>query len=504
MIDHIQLTEGERRVLSELIQTGSEISAQELAERIGEQSERVISILNALAEKGIVNLKVIEQETFSLTDEGKQYAKDGLPEVLVFDAIKDLGGEASLDEVIERAGISPKAKGIAISWCRKNGWVEISKREGKTILKNKTSKPKSQIVEVLELLASGEKSIPDNLRQGLKQGLDRTLVTSHISKSFVASMNPEKIEEVTQALSQETKGIIDLTPEILATRAWENKTFRPFNVEIQPAYANLGRKHPYAEFLDWLKEILVGLGFTEWFGPYVETEFWNNDVLFVPQDHVAREVQDQFRVAQPYDHGDIPDEKHYRAVKAVHENGGDTGSIGWQAPFSREITTRLVLRSHTTPVSVRYLAEHDSPPHKMFIIDRNFRAEKLNPHHAQEFNQCEGIIWDKNLTLRDLMGYISEICKRVGIKKLKFKPGQFPFTEPSVEGFAKHETLGWIEVAPGGIFRPEVTYPLGIKDTVLAWGLGAGRMYMASMGIADIRELYSRDLTWLRRKYFVK
>ncbi len=504
MTEQIQLTEGERRVLSELLKVDGEIAAESLAQQLGERTDRVISILNSLAEREIVRLSVQERETFLLTDEGAQYANEGLPEVRLMRAIVDLGGKASLSDAVEKAGISPKAKGIAINWCRRNGWVQISKEEGQTILSATTEDPQSEVANVLSHLASGAKDIPDSLQDGLKQALERTLVKTQVAKSFLAKVRTEKMDLITEALSQGTEGIIDLTPEMLMTGAWKGKTFRPYNVEIQPAYINYGRKHPYAEFIDWLKEILVGLGFTEWFGPYVETEFWNNDVLFVPQDHVAREVQDQYRVTKPFDHGDILDEKHYRAVKAVHEDGGNTGSIGWQAPFSREITTRLVLRSHTTPVSMRYLSTHDSPPHKMFIIDRNFRAEKLSASHAQEFNQCEGIIWDKGLTLRDLMGYISEICKRVGIKKMKFKPGQFPFTEPSVEGFAKHETLGWIEVAPGGIFRPEVTYPLGIKDTVLAWGLGAGRMYMASMGIADIRELYSRDLTWLRRKYFVK
>ena len=110
---------------------------------------------------------------------------------------------------------------------------------------------------------------------------------------------------------------------------------------------------------------------------------------------------------------------------------------------------------------------------------------------------------DKDLTLRDLLGYLSSICKGVGIKKMKFKPGQFPFTEPSVETFAKHDKLGWIELGGSGIFRPEVTHPLGIKDTVLAWGIGSGRLYMAAMGINDLRDLFTRDLTWLRRSAFV-
>ncbi|MFX0108495.1 MAG: phenylalanine--tRNA ligase subunit alpha, partial [Candidatus Hodarchaeota archaeon] len=236
----------------------------------------------------------------------------------------------------------------------------------------------------------------------------------------------------------------------------------------------------------------------------VETEFWAHDTLFVPQDHVAREVQDQFRVVLPYDHADIIDEKYYRAVRATHENGGNTGSKGWDWPFSREIATRLCLRPHTTPVSMRYLWEHRESPQKMFIIDRNFRSETLSATHAQEFDQCEGIIMDKGLTLRDLMGYLKSICNAVGIKKLKFKPGQFPFTEPSVETFGKHEKLGWIELGGSGIFRPEVTYPLGINDPVLAWGIGSGRLYMAAMGINDIRDLFPRSLSWLRKSTFVR
>jgi phenylalanyl-tRNA synthetase alpha chain len=152
---------------------------------------------------------------------------------------------------------------------------------------------------------------------------------------------------------------------------------------------------------------------------------------------------------------------------------------------------------------MRYLYEHREGPQKMFIIDRNFRSETLSATHAQEFNQCEGIIMDKGLSLRDLLGYLTSICKAVGIEKLKFKPGQFPFTEPSVETFGKHERLGWIELGGSGIFRPEVTRPLGIKEPVLAWGIGSGRLYMAAMGINDIRDLFSRDLNWLRRSHFV-
>ena len=357
---------------------------------------------------------------------------------------------------------------------------------------------------MLSQLSSGKESVSSAHSDSLKQSLQRKLVSEIITKKLEAEIVRSRIGEIDQLISVGVKGIGDLTPEILASRSWKEESFRPYNVDIVPAYANYGKKHPYAEFNDWLREIMIGLGFTEWFGPYVETEFWGHDTLFVPQDHVSREVQDQFRVVSPYDHGHIEDKKYYKAVKAVHENGGDTGSKGWDWPYSEEVATRLCLRPHTTPVSMRYLYEHREGPQKMFIIDRNFRSETLSATHAQEFDQCEGIIMDKGLTLRDLLGYLTSICKAVGIEKLKFKPGQFPFTEPSVETFGKHEKHGWIELGGSGIFRPEVMRPLGIKEPVLAWGIGAGRLYMAAMGINDIRDLFSRDLNWLRRSYFVR
>lgn len=497
-----QLTEGERTVLGELLNLGQRVPTSHLANNLGQGEERVISILNSLATRNLVRIHTKEIVTYSLTDEGKKYAEAGLPEVLLFTGVKDLDGKATFDDAVSHSGLDSKTKGIAMNWARKQGWLQVSKEDGATVLKTLVDDPESELADVLGQLASGKESISQKV--SLKQALERKLITEKVSKTYETEIVSSEIAEIEKLLSAGVEGIGNLTPDIIISGAWKGKAFRPYNVESIPPVTNRGKKHPYAEFNDWLKEILVGMGFTEWFGPYVETEFWNNDTLFVPQDHVAREVQDQFRVGEPYSHGSINDRKYYKAVKEIHENGGDTGSIGWQAPFSKEIAKRLCLRAHTTPVSMRYLWEHRDSPQKMFIIDRNFRSENLSARHAQEFNQCEGIIMDKGLTLRDLMGYLSTICNRVGIKKIKFKPGQFPFTEPSVECFAKHDTLGWIEVAPGGIFRPEVTHPLGIKDSVLAWGIGSGRLYMAAMGINDIRDLYSRDLTWLREKHFVR
>lgn len=499
-----QLTDGERTILRGIIKLGNRVPASEVAEFVKQKEERVVSILNSLAGRGIIKLETHEITSFTLTDEGREYAIEGLPESRLVKAVTELGGTTSVDEAVARAGLSPKAKGIALNWAKRNGWLTISKQEGATMLSVVASDTQSPVSKALVVLADHKDAgnqVEDAIRRQL---IERSLVVETIAKSVQAEISQEYADRIEELLTESGGEIGDLTPEILMSGAWKGKTFRSYNVGIAPVYANYGKKHPYAEFNDWLREIMVGLGFTEWFGPYVETEFWGHDTLFVPQDHVAREVQDQFRVASPYDHGHILDAKYYESVKKVHEDGGDTGSKGWDWPYSKEIATRLCLRPHTTPVSMRYLYEHRESPQKMFIIDRNFRSETLSATHAQEFDQCEGIIMDKGLTLRDLLGYLTSICNAVGIEKLKFKPGQFPFTEPSVETFGKHDKLGWIELGGSGIFRPEVTHPLGIRDSVLAWGIGAGRLYMASMDISDIRDLFSQDLNWLRRSCFVR
>ena len=499
-----QLTEGERIVLSGLSKIGRRVATSEIADMTKQKNERVVSILNSLAGKGIVKLETREIVAYTLTEEGREYASEGLPEIRLLKAIMDLGGSATFDDAVVKAGIAPKSKGIAMNWAKRNGWVTISRENGDTVLAAAIRDIDSPVAKALSLLED-ENAEKDQIEDSaLKQLTERKLVSEIVTKRFETEISQEYANRISELLVDSSGDIGNLTPEMLATGAWRGKTFRPYNVGIEPEYVNYGKKHPYAEFNDWLREIMVGLGFTEWFGPYVETEFWGHDALFVPQDHVAREVQDQFRIAAPYDHGHIVDKKYYEAVKGVHENGGGTGSKGWDWSYSKEVATRLCLRPHTTPVSMRYLYQHRESPQKMFIIDRNFRSESLSVTHAQEFDQCEGIIMDKGLTLRNLLGYLTAICKAVGINKLKFKPGQFPFTEPSVETFGKHDKLGWIELGGSGIFRPEVTHPLGIKDSVLAWGIGAGRLYMAAMGINDIRDLFSQDLNWLRRSYFVR
>ncbi|TET12732.1 MAG: hypothetical protein E3J82_03990 [Candidatus Thorarchaeota archaeon] len=286
-----ELTIGERKVLEKLAEYDKLVSASELAGELQERNERVISILNSVAEKGLIKLYTREHMTHRLTDEGRSYVKDGLPEERLFDAVVQLGGLAKMEAAVALAGLEMKAKGISVNWARRNGWLEIEKAKGTTILKAKVENAESSVKNVLVLLSKGDVNIPTKLAGGLESAVERTLVEEKTVKMFEAAVDENRRGEIESLLSQTAEGITDLTPELIASGEWRNCTFRPYNVELEPAFVNYGKKHPYNEFIDWLKEVLVGMGFNEWYGPYVETEFWNNDVLFVPQDHVARDFQ---------------------------------------------------------------------------------------------------------------------------------------------------------------------------------------------------------------------
>src|SRR2546422_156966 len=187
-----------------------------------------------------------------------------------------------------------------------------------------------------------------------------------------------------------------------------------------------------------------------------------------------------------------------RGVAEAHETGGTTGSTGWRYTWDRKEAERAVLRSHTTPITLRWLGEHPDPPRKAFIIGRVFRPDAIDFTHLPEFHQIEGVVMEEGANLAQLIGVIEEFYRRLGFTRAKFRPGYFPYTEPSMEPEVQLPDGRWMELGGSGIFRPEVTEPLGLKAPVLAWGLGLERLIMAVEGISDIRQLYLSDLDWLR------
>ncbi len=312
----------------------------------------------------------------------------------------------------------------------------------------------------------------------------------------ILDITAEGREALKKALETVTIGV--MTSEILAEGSWKDARFRRYQVDIPPSRIHTGRLHPYRQFLDTVRKRFISLGFSEMTGSLAENEFWNNDALFMPQFHPARDIHDVYYLEEGRSVPPPSDELEKR-VAAAHENGGDTGSRGWGYRFSRAQSLKAILRSQGTALSARTLGSSPDIPGKYFAIARCFRFDQVDATHLPDFFQVEGIVLGEHINLRYLLGLLKLLAEEIaGASDYKFLPAYFPFTEPSVEMHIKHPELGWIEIGGAGLFRPEVCLPLGIDVPVIAWGLGLDRMAMLALGLNDIRDLITPDLTRLR------
>jgi phenylalanyl-tRNA synthetase alpha chain len=301
----------------------------------------------------------------------------------------------------------------------------------------------------------------------------------------------------------ETVNIItQLTPELLSTGRWKGSRFQEYDVSLPVPNTLPGKRHFISQVIDYIRRFWVELGFKEMKGEYLELNFWNFDALYQPQDHPARDLADTFYMKTPYK-GRLPDAKMVEQVKQTHENGWTTGSKGWQYKWDAELSKRTVLRTHTTSLSVNQIAKlkKEDLPAKFFSVGRVFRNETIDWNHLAEFYQTDGIVIGEDVTFRDMKGYLKSYLEGLGIKKFRFRPAYFPYTEMSMEAeIWIEERNSWMELFGAGMFRPEVVKPLlGIDVPVLAWGPGFDRLVMQSYKVNTIKELYSNDIGLLRR-----
>ena len=434
---------------------------------------------------------------------------EGLPERRLIRAVAELGGASSLKTAAGKAGIEQQFIQIALGWTIRKKWAIYNSKENKLCLSELFSKqgavPEGSDEVLLKQLnekkQTSDEELTPELRGAAEQLKKRTVITIEPKTSRTLQITDEGRKAGAEAKTAPQE-ITQLTPELIITGKWHTTKLQKYNIQAPVAKTWLGKKHPYLQFLDEVRAKLVQLGFQEMTGTAVETSFFNFDALYVPQDHPAREESDIYYLKEPQ-YGDLS--QHAEAVehvKETHENGWTTGSTGWGYNYSLLAAQRLILRGHGTCLSARTLeAKKFRVPSKYFSIARVYRPEITDKTHLSEFNQVEGIIIDENLTLRDLLGVLGKFALEIaGADKVRFKPDYFPFTEPSVELSAYKEGYGWVEFGGSGIFRPEVTSPLGVKEPVIAWGLGVDRLFMMRSGIEDIRMIFSQDLDWLRKK----
>ncbi len=483
----IDLSPLETAVLKVLRSRTGPVAEEEIPAASRLSPDEVRGSLQRLRSKRLVVVEEIHESTVRLTPRGETALSQGLPERRLLDALR------SRREGIEGAMLEEE-RSAAIGILRRHGYLEPGMP-----LRLRPDAPPGEgelpLEATLRRIAQG--TVP--LDEGSIHLLERRGLV-RIDHATRRRWAPSEAG-VSWPIEEAGARIGPLTREMLVSGAWKSGSFRPYDVRAEVPFVSGARPHPYPAWIEEFEEILIGLGFEQAEGPLVETEFWNADVLFMPQDHPARSIHDVLYLTGV--EGRLPEGRLFERVAAAHEGRPLPGSsaplsLGWTQRYDTAVAKRPVLRSQTTAVSGRYLARAPEPPFRMYSIDRNFRFEAVDPSHHIEFGQCEGVLGQEGISVRHLIGIFQAMASALGVGEVRVRPSYFPFTEPSIEGYVKHPRLGWMEVFPGGLFRPEVLRPLGIDVPVAAWGIGITRLAMVALGCNDIRELFEDDLEVLR------
>ncbi len=247
----------------------------------------------------------------------------------------------------------------------------------------------------------------------------------------------------------------------------------------------IGHLHPILTTMRDLREIFHAYGFEVFEGPEIETEEYNFELLNIPPDHPARDLWDTLFVAEP----------------GTAESGPP-----------RPAADGTILRTHTSPVQVRAMRELQ-PPIRVITPGRCFRYEAVDASHSFEFFQIEGLVVDRDTSLADLKGMLEEIARALYGRDVstRFRPGYYPFTEPSVafdigclvcggEGCPACKRSGWMTILGAGMVHPTVLRNGGFDPDEYqgyAFGMGPDRMTMLRHGIGDIRLFFSADLRFV-------
>lgn len=276
-------------------------------------------------------------------------------------------------------------------------------------------------------------------------------------------------DEITTML-EEKKATLEMKKinEALANEA--------IDVTLPGSYVSVGQPHVLTQIIEEIEDLFIGMGYEVIEGPEVEEDRYNFEMMNLPKDHPARDMQDTFY-----------------------------------------ITEEILLRTHTSPVQARTMEKHDftKGPLKMISPGRVYRRDSDDATHSHQFHQIEGLVIDKNITMGDLKGTLEVFAKQLfgADREIRLRPSYFPFTEPSVEvdvscfkcggagcNVCKH--TGWIEILGAGVVHPNVLEMAGIDSSVyggFAFGMGPDRVAMLKYGIDDIRHFYQNDVRFLNQ-----
>ncbi len=310
----------------------------------------------------------------------------------------------------------------------------------------------------------------DKLNQIRVEYLGKKGKLKNILKTL-GKLSPEERKEIGQLankIKEELEALLKERQQELKKKALEEELLKNrIDITLPPHWIESGASHPVISTLIEISETFLSMGFSIAEGPEVEKEEYNFDMLNIPKDHPARDMQDTFFL-----------------------NNGD------------------VLRTHTSPVQIRTMLKQ-KPPIAIIAPGRVYRKD-ADPTHSPMFHQIEGLLVDEKVTFRDLKGILKIFLESVFGKdvKIRFRPSYFPFTEPSAEvdigctvcggvGCRVCKGTGWLEILGCGMVDPNVFEAVGIdtdKYTGFAFGLGVERIAMLKYRITDIRLLFTGDM----------
>jgi phenylalanyl-tRNA synthetase alpha chain len=509
MPDEILLNEAAYAVWQTVKERGP-IELGEVVEITDIDQAQVSATATDAANRGLFEITEREREELIASEGWKQVDKN-LPERIGAGILNVAGGRMPMTAFVREA----KAVGIAVNdvlkWGTARGWIKREK-VGNEVAVVLTGEGSAKFLEddadalALYRLDFTKHLFLDELPQFNIDIEKVRLLLSNRPELAKVKRRTQRILKLTPAGKQakvyvsEAHERNELTPEDIEagkeTGNWDEilASLRKYDVTLPAATIYPAKIHPLRKIIEQTRRAFLEMGFAEVASPMIESAFWNFDALFQPQDHPARDMQDTFYMRDPAT-APLPDANIVEPVRRTHEDGWETGSEGWGYTWSPERSMQVVLRTHTTAATIRALAANPNPPGKFFCVGWTYRNETISFKHLPVFHQVDGIIVDEEANLASLMGTLQEFYSKMGFGRVKFKPAFYPYTEPSVDVVVYMESRKkWLEMGGAGIFRPEVTLPLGCRWPVLAWGLGIERLAMLRFGLDDIRELYSYRL----------
>ncbi|MFA6088772.1 MAG: phenylalanine--tRNA ligase subunit alpha [Candidatus Woesearchaeota archaeon] len=471
----------------------------------------VMRAMQWLSNKGVLEIKEDLFETILLDLNGKKYSKSDLPEIRFLHSFHD-EKEVDIDTIVKRGKLEQSEVNICIGELKKACAITITKDQKGRMIFSLTSQGERMLKVKNHLNDFLKREFPvkfDHLKDLELHACLELLKRKQILIKETVKKRTVKLTELGNKLCDvdlRKLNLVDsVTTNMIKSGEFSKLHFRRFDITSPVPTLYRGKRHFVNQSINYIKRIWLEMGFVEMTGGNVQTSFWDLDSLFVPQDHPARTMQDTFYLKDYVNekkilHGDLP--SFYTDVQNVHEHGGKSGSRGWQMNWNKDESSEVLLRTHTTVLSahiIKSLKKEDLPV-KIFSVGKVFRNESLDWKHLFEFHQVEGIVIDKNVNFRHLIGYLKLYFGKMGFSKVRIRPHHFPYTEPSVEVDVYDDNRKeWLEMGGAGLFRPEVSYMLfGEEVPVLAWGTGLERAIKEYFNISDIRDLYLNDLDQIR------